>query len=137
MTACASGSSTRLACAWRSIPESTRTESDALSRQAVELARSLDDPARSVVRPRRAVLGDLVAREPGGAPRDRHARCASSRHCLGDAERMIDAQMMLWLSHTELADMTAARREPAEMVRLVAELRQPGQLWLGHRHRAR
>ncbi len=34
----------RLACAWRSSPE-RRTDSEALSRQAVEIARRLDDPA--------------------------------------------------------------------------------------------
>ena len=55
---------------------------------------------------------------------------------LGDGERLIDAQMMLWLSHTELADMTAARRESNEMHRLVVDLRQPGHLWLGISPRA-
>ena len=55
---------------------------------------------------------------------------------LGDGERLIDAQMMLWLSHTELADMTAARRESNEMLRLVVDLRQPGHLWLGIAPRA-
>ena len=38
---------TRLACAWRSSPEQ-RLDADALSRQAVELARSLDSDAETL-----------------------------------------------------------------------------------------
>ncbi len=124
----------RLACALRSSPDQ-RGRADALSLQAMELARTLDDPASLSY----AVAARFWATWWPDNPGDRLAlaeemgEIASS---LADAERLIDAQLMLWLSHTELADMTAARRESAEMVRLVADLRQPGHLWLGIAPRA-
>ena len=59
---------TRLACALRSSPQK-RAESDALSRQAVELARSIENPAALTY----ALAGRFWAiwwpREPGGSPR--------------------------------------------------------------------
>jgi tetratricopeptide (TPR) repeat protein len=125
---------TRLACAWRSTPEQ-RAQSDALSRQAVELARTLDDPASLSY----ALSGRFWAIWWPENPSERLVLAREMNEIaagLGDGERLIDAQMMLWLSHTELADMTTARREAAEMVSLVAELRQPGHLWLGIAPRA-
>ena len=125
---------TRLACALRSSPE-RRAESDALSRQAVELARSIENPAALTY----ALAGRFWAI---WWPENPEVRLELAREMselaavLGDGERLIDAQMMLWLSHTELADMTAARRESNEMHRLVVDLRQPGHLWLGISPRA-
>ena len=125
---------TRLACSLRSNPEQ-RSQADALSRQAVDLARELDDPAALSY----ALPGRFWAIWWPGNP---HVRLELAREmwdlatALGDGERLIDAQMMLWLSHTELADMTSARRESNEMHRLVADLRQPGHLWLGIAPRA-
>ena len=125
---------TRLACALRSSPE-RRAESDALSRQAVELARSIENPAALTY----ALAGRFWAI---WWPENPEVRLDLAREMfelaavLGDGERLIDAQMMLWLSHTELADMTAARRESNEMRRLVVDLRQPGHLWLGISPRA-
>ena len=125
---------TRLACALRSSPE-RRGESDALSRQGVELARKIGDPAALSY----ALAGRFWAI---WWPANPEVRLELAREmwdlatALGDGERLIDAQMMLWLSHTELADMTAARRESNEMLRLVVDLRQPGHLWLGIAPRA-
>lgn len=125
---------TRLACAMRSMPEQ-RAQSDALSRQAVELARTLDDPGSLSY----ALSGRFWAIWWPDNPTDRLVIAQEMGEIasgLGDGERLIDAQLMLWLSHTELADMTTARRDSAEMLRLVADLRQPGHLWLGIAPRA-
>ena len=124
----------RLACSWRSSPEQ-RTVADALSRQAVELARSLDDPETLTY----ALAGRHWAVWWPENPEER-VQIANEMfelaQALGDGERMLDARLMLFLTHTELADMTSARRELGEMVRTVNDLRQPGQLWLGIANRA-
>lgn len=125
---------TRLACAWRSSPEE-RSQSDALSRQAVELARSIGDPAVLSY----ALAGRFWAVWWPNNPDERlhlAQEMAGIARETNDPERLIDAELMMWLSHTELADMTAARREAAVMFRLVADLRQPGHLWLGIAPRA-
>ncbi|HEY8170059.1 MAG TPA: AAA family ATPase [Candidatus Limnocylindria bacterium] len=119
----------RLACALRSTPDQ-RGQSDALSRQAVELARSLGDPDALSY----ALAGRFWAiwGPDNSAERLTIAQEMSEiADRLGDGERLIDAQLMLWLIHTEMSDMTAARRAYGEMLRLVTELRQPGHLWLG------
>jgi hypothetical protein len=125
---------TRLACAWRSTPEQ-RSQSDALSRQAIELARRIGDASVLSY----ALAGRFWAAWWPENPEERLELAQEMVHIadgLGDGERLIDAQLMLWLSHTELADMTSARREAAEMMRLVTELRQPGHRWLGIAPRA-
>ena len=124
---------TRLACAWRSSPEK-RMDADALSRQAVELARSLVDPETLSY----ALAGRFWATWWPENPEER-LKIATEMFELAQAsggERMLNARLTLFLIHTELADMASARRELAEMVRAVAELRQPGQLWLGIANRA-
>ena len=124
----------RLACAWRSSPEQ-RSAADGLTRQAVELARSLDDPDTLCF----ALAGRFWAI---WWPENPEERLSVAKEMLvvaeevGDAERMLDARLMLFLIHTELSDMTSARRELAEMVRTVTDLRQPGSLWLGIANRA-
>lgn len=125
---------TRLACAWRSTPEQ-RAQSDSLTRQAVDLARSLDDPA---------TLSYALAGRFWGTwwPENPADRLLLANEMVGiaeastDAERLIDAHLMLWLSHTEMADMAAARRDSEEIRRLVVELRQPTHLWIGMANRA-
>ena len=125
---------TRLACAWRSSPEQ-RQQSDAISRQAVELARTLDD--------QRAIGYAITGRYwATWWPDNTGDRLSLAREmedlaaAIGDDERLIDAHLMLWLSHTELSDMQTARQE-AELVRkLVVELRQPAQRWLSIAPRA-
>ena len=124
----------RLACAWRSSPEQ-RSASDALSRQAIELARSLDDEDTLCF----AFAGRFWAIWWPENPEERLGvanEMLAVAEGLGDAERMLDARLMLFLIHTELSDMTSARRELAEMVRTVTDLRQPGSLWLGIANRA-
>lgn len=124
----------RLACAFRSSPE-LRGDSDALTRQALELARSMDDPEVLA----HALVGRFWATWWPDNTEER-LRIASEMfelaQGLGDGERMLDARVMLILIHTETADMTNARRELTEIERTVAALRQVGQLWLGIANRA-
>ncbi|MEO8510045.1 MAG: AAA family ATPase, partial [Chloroflexota bacterium] len=125
---------TRLSCAWRSTPEK-RLDADALSRQAVELARSLDSPGSLSY----ALAGRFWAIWWPENPEERLAIATEMleiANALGDDERMLDARLTLWLVYTELADMMSARRELTEMIRAIAALRQPGQLWLGIANRA-
>ncbi|MEO6579515.1 MAG: AAA family ATPase [Candidatus Limnocylindria bacterium] len=124
----------RLASAWRSNPEQ-RAQCDALSRQAVELARSLDDGATLSYALAGRFWGVWWPDNPGErfTLAQEMSEVAAS---VGDGERLIDAHLMLWLSVTELADMSAARREVEEMRRLVVDLRQPGHVWLGIAPRA-
>jgi len=125
---------TRLACAWRSTPEQ-RAQSDTLSRQAVDMARTSDDPATLSY----ALAGRYWATWWPDNPTDRIGiarEVAGIAESAGDGERLIDAHLMMWLSHTELADMTSARHESEEVRRLVVELRQPAHKWLGIAPRA-
>jgi tetratricopeptide (TPR) repeat protein len=120
---------TRLACSYRSSPDKL-AHADALSRQAVELARTLDDRktlSYALVGRYWAIWGPANTSERLELAREVSEIAAEA----GDGERLIDAHLMLWLSLTELADMTAARRESAEIRRLVAGLRQAGHVWLG------
>lgn len=124
----------RLACAFRSTPELS-ADADALSRQAVELARTLDDPEALTF----ALAGRFWAVWRPDNPHER-LRIATEMfdlaQGLGEGHRLLDARLMLFLIHTELADMTSARRELAEIERAVAGLRQVGALWLGIANRA-
>jgi AAA ATPase-like protein len=119
----------RLACAWRSTPE-MRADSDALSRQAVDLARATGDPASLSF----ALAGRFWAVWWPGNPAERRAianEMLEVAEALGDGERLLDARLSLFLIDTELADMTSARRELLEMTNALAAFRQPGHLWLG------
>ena len=124
----------RIACAWRSTP-GRGAQRDALSQQAVELARSLGDPSALSY----ALAARYWATWDPDKPRERLAlarEMVGIAETLPDGERQIDARLMLWLSHTEMGDMAAARRETEELRRLVVDLRQPAQAWLGIAPRA-
>ena len=120
---------TRLACAWRSAPE-RRDDSAAMSRQAVELARASGDLATLSY----ALTGQFWAT---WWPENPEARIPVVREVaelaavLGDGERIADAQLMGFLSAFERGDIVEAERKVDVVQRLIAELRQPSQLWLG------
>jgi tetratricopeptide (TPR) repeat protein len=124
----------RLACAWRSSPEQ-RQQSDTLSRQALELARQLDDPSTLSY----ALAGRYWATWWPENPKQRlplGEEMIAVAEAAGDAERLIDANLMLWLSHTEVGRTAEAERD-IERINLLAEkLRQPTQRWLGTAPRA-
>jgi tetratricopeptide (TPR) repeat protein len=120
---------TRLACAWRSSP-GRRDESAALSSQAVEAARRLGDPATLSY----ALGGRFWAIWWPENPADRlpiAEEMVAVAETLGDGERLIDAHLMLYMSHTETGQMTTARRYLEDVARLAEDLRQPSHLWLG------
>jgi tetratricopeptide (TPR) repeat protein len=120
---------TRLACAWRSSP-AHREESAALSGQAVEAARRLGDPETLSY----ALAGRYWATWWPENAADRPAiaeemvRVAEES---ADAERMIDAHLMQFMSLTEMCRMAEAHRSLDRVARLADELRQPSHLWLG------
>jgi hypothetical protein len=119
---------TRLACAWRSDPD-RQEQLRALSQQAVDMARHLDDPATlcyalagrfwaiwlpDTVDERLAVANEMLAVAEAAA----------------DFERTLDAHLMLYLVFVDLGRMTEARAKMEMVLALARELRQPAQLWL-------
>jgi tetratricopeptide (TPR) repeat protein len=124
----------RLACALRSDAD-MHEQSDLLSRQAVDLARQLGDPeslsyalvcrAWATWWPDNLELRAELAREM--------AEVASA---VGDSERMIDAHMMLYLSHSEDGRMAEVARETTLAAQLADDLHQPSQVWLSTGWRA-
>ena len=119
---------TRLACAWRSSPE-RRNDSDTLSRQAIDIARRLDDPATLVY----ALTGRFWATWWPENPAERQAiagEVLSIVEPLRDGERIADAHFMAYLTLSELGRMHEARGALVTLVRVVEDLRQPAQVWL-------
>jgi tetratricopeptide (TPR) repeat protein len=124
---------TRLACAWRSAPE-RRHDSDILSRQAVEIARGLDDPASMID----ALVGRFWATFWPENPDERVSIAAEAQQIgeqLTDGEWLADVHFMSFLTLTERGRIAEARREIEALRRVIEELRQPAELWLVQRNR--
>jgi tetratricopeptide (TPR) repeat protein len=119
---------TRLACAWRSDRE-RQEQRRALSQQAVDMARQLGDAATLGY----ALVGFYWA---GWLPDNADERLAVAHEMLAvaeaaqDAERTIDAHLMLVLALTDLGRMAEARASTDTVIKLARDLRQPAQLWL-------
>jgi hypothetical protein len=119
---------TRLAGAWRSDPD-RQEQRRALSQQAVDMARRLDDPATLGY----ALVGFFWA---VWLPDNADERLAVANEMLAvaeaaqDVERTIDAHQMMYLVFTDLCRMAEARARMAMVMKLARELRQPAQLWL-------
>jgi tetratricopeptide (TPR) repeat protein len=125
---------TRLACAWRSSPE-RKADSAALSRQAVELARELDDR----VSLGDALIGRFWATWWPDNPGDREATALEIRGIaedLDDGERIADAKVMVFSTLIERGRLSDARVELAALGRQIKELRQPAHLWVEQTNRA-
>jgi tetratricopeptide (TPR) repeat protein len=119
---------TRLACAWRSEPE-RRSDSDTLSRQAVDIARSLGDPAILID----ALVGRFWATFWPDNPGDREAVAAEARRIvadLADDELLADAVFLSYLSLCERGHIAEARREIDALADVIERLRQPAEQWL-------
>jgi hypothetical protein len=119
----------RLSCAWRSSPDQ-REQSAALSAQAVGIARRLGDPltlSYALASRYWAIWWPENLAEREGIV----SEIVSIAEELGDGERVIDAHLMRWLSHTEFGRMAEAQHEADEVKRLTQDLRQPQQVWLG------
>jgi tetratricopeptide (TPR) repeat protein len=120
---------TRLACAWRSVPEHGR-DSDALSREAVELARTLDEPETLSY----SLIGRMWATWWPENPEQRErisSELMSLAEAAGDDERMAEAHLARFLSLAEAGRMAAAKAELSRLARVVERLGQPAELWLG------
>ena len=118
----------RLACAWRSSPE-RRDDSATLSRQAIEIARGLDDPGTLTY----TLAGRFWATWWPENPEERQEiarEMLAIAKPLGDGERIADAHFMSFLTLSELGRMSEARAEMATLGRVIEELRQPAQVWL-------
>jgi tetratricopeptide (TPR) repeat protein len=117
---------TRLACALRSSPD--RGPSDTLSRQAVELARRLDDPETMGY----ALVGRCWATY---WPENTQERLELAAEILragkddNDAERIFDAQLARCVFLADIGAVAEAWAVLEAMARMAEELRQPAQLW--------
>lgn len=125
---------TRLACALRSSPD--RERSDALSRQAVEMARQLDDPPTLSY----ALEGRVAAI---WWPENPEERLVLAREAIeiaqrtGDLEREANAHMGAEGALSDVGRMDEARAQAEVLGRRAAELRQPAQRWLATAVRAK
>jgi tetratricopeptide (TPR) repeat protein len=121
---------TRLACAWRSAPD-RRNDSETLSRQAIEIARRLDDPASLID----ALVGRFWATFWPDNPDERVSIAADAQTVgmpLAEGEWLADSHFMAFVILTERGRTAEARREIEALGRVIEELRQPAELWLVH-----
>jgi tetratricopeptide (TPR) repeat protein len=125
---------TRLACAWRSSPDQ-REQSATHARQAVDLARQQNDPATLSY----ALAGSFWATWWPETPDQRFPiaeEMVAVAEAAGDAERIMDAHLMLEMAYVDLGRMAEARAKLEDVIRLSSDLRQPAQMWLGVAPRA-
>ena len=120
---------TRLACALRSSPERFH-DGDRLSRDALQLARRLDDPESLSY----ALGGRFWATWGPDNPDERTtivSEMVDVAKVIGDEDRIADTYAMLFMSHSERGLMAEARREAANLTRYIEEIRQPALHWYG------
>jgi tetratricopeptide (TPR) repeat protein len=124
----------RLACAWRSSPD-RRNDSETLSREAIDIARGLNDPATLVY--------TLTARFwATWWPENPEERLAIAEELLaiakplGDGERIADAHLLSFLHLSELGRIREARGALLTLARVIEEHRQPAEVWLAPVNRA-
>lgn len=118
----------RLACALRDSPD--RTDSASLSKQAVDLARELGDPATLAY----ALDGQFWAIWWPENPHERLEISAELRQlavAIADGERMVDGHLTAAGALIELGRVQGAKSEIDAVIRIAEELRQPAQRWLG------
>jgi hypothetical protein len=117
----------RLACALRSDPD--RSRSDALSAEAVELARRIGEPG---------LLGYALSGRWGATwwPENAEERLALAREieavaeAARDAERIIDGQLFQCMSLLDLCGLGEAVSVLERVERGARALRQPAQVWI-------
>jgi tetratricopeptide (TPR) repeat protein len=116
----------RLACAKRDDADST--DRDNLSRQAVEMATRMDDPATlaySLSGRYAAILSPISQKER----LDIANRLIAVAVAAGDKERELEGRMGLFGAQAEVGDMDAARFEYERSADLSDELGQPTHTW--------
>src|SRR5262249_32899093 len=116
----------RLAGALRD--EHSRDRRDAMSREAIALARRSANPA--------ALAYALDGRAAAIVAPDTSAECLDLANELrevaeeaGDRERLVSASLHRFIARLQVGDMAGAEAELAAEARLADELRQPAQLW--------
>lgn len=117
----------RLACALRSEPN--REHNDALSQQAVELARSLDDPAilaYALEGRFYAIWWPETSKERLSIARELLAVAAAA----GDTETVAGSHVVAFCAFGDLGRIGEARDQAALAERVAQQLRQPAQRWL-------
>jgi tetratricopeptide (TPR) repeat protein len=123
----------RLAGALRSEPD--RERNDALSHEAVELARRLDDPATLAY----ALVGRFWAiwwpEHPEELLRIAREIVRAAEHA-GDAERITEGLLATAMALGDLGAISEARAVLQVMTRRAEELRQPSHLWASAANRA-
>ncbi len=118
----------RLACAWRSSPD-RRNDSATLSRQAIDIARRLSDPATLVY----TLTARFWATWWPENPEERRTvaeEVLAIAEPLGEGERIADAHFMSFLQLSELGRIREARGALLTLARVIEELRQPAEVWL-------
>ncbi|HUP18305.1 MAG TPA: AAA family ATPase [Acidimicrobiia bacterium] len=118
----------RLACAQRDSPD--REHSASLSKQALDLARDLGDPATLAY----ALEGRIWSIWWPENPTERlqlSAECRQVAAEIHDAERMVQARISSAGALLELGLTQEARDGLETVIRTAEELRQPAQRWLG------
>ena len=118
----------RLACAWRSSPD-RRNDSETLSRQAIDIARGLNDSATLVYTLTARFWATWWPENPDerGAIAEEVLAIAEP---LGEGERIADAHFMSFLQLSELGRIREAKGALATLARVIEELRQPAEVWL-------
>jgi DNA-binding SARP family transcriptional activator len=115
-----------------SFPQERRV---ALSREALETARRIRDPATLAY----ALAGYVLAND---SPDKSHERLLLAGElvelavAIGDKERAVEGHEVCLLSSLELGDVHAARVELEAMATLAGDLRQPAQEWFAAAYRA-
>jgi DNA-binding CsgD family transcriptional regulator/tetratricopeptide (TPR) repeat protein len=123
----------RLAGALRDSRE--REHGASLARQAVDLARGLDDPATLAY----ALSAYIWAIWGPENPKERLELASELRRHAAEAldgERIVDGYIAAWGALSELGRMTESRAAVEEVARSADELRQPAQRWVGEAARA-
>jgi tetratricopeptide (TPR) repeat protein len=118
----------RLACAQRDSPD--REHSASLSKQAIDLARDLGDPATLAY----ALEGRIWSIWWPENPTERlelSAECRQVAAEIHDAERMMQALASSAGALLELGSVQEAKNQVETSIRTAEELRQPAHKWLG------
>ena len=123
----------RLAGALRDSRE--REHGASLARQAVDLARGLDDPGTLAY----ALSAYIWAIWGPENPKERLELASELRRHAAEAhdgERIVDGYIATFGALSELGRMTESKAAVEEVIRSADELRQPAQLWVGEAARA-
>ena len=107
-----------------------------ISRQGLEMARRIGDPATLAYALHGLVEGGLLSPDRALERLELSAELVEAARAAGEKEPEIEAHEERFLTLLSLGDRRAAEDELALTGRLAEELRQPAQRWMGMVHRA-